>query len=161
MYEFAFSYQKNKVIQALRRHFLSRKEIRLMIILVNVFAITSAVLYFMHKIRPEPFLLGSFVWVLLIIGIFFILPFTIYRKEKTFGDSFRLQLSDEGLRLENERGYVNWKWSAIQTYFETETFFHLYFSAKSFFLVPKDGMTDAFKDELRKGLRANARQVRF
>lgn len=161
MYHFAFSYNKNKVIQALRRHFLSRKEIRLMIILVNVFAITSAVLYFMHKIRPEPFLLGSFIWVFLIIGIFFILPFTIYRKEKTFKDRFNLQVNDDGLRLENERGYVDWKWSAVQSYFETETFFHLYFSAKSFFLVPKDEMPDDFKDALRKGLRAHARQIRF
>ena len=37
-----FSYDKGQVLQALRYHFLSKKEIRLMIILVNVFALASA-----------------------------------------------------------------------------------------------------------------------
>jgi hypothetical protein len=35
----SFTYDKKQVLQALRYHFLSRKEIRLMIILVNVFAL--------------------------------------------------------------------------------------------------------------------------
>ena len=39
-----FGYEKGQVIQALRYHFISRPEIRIMIILVNVFALASLVL---------------------------------------------------------------------------------------------------------------------
>ena len=58
---FKFSYNKKQIIQGLRYHFISRREIKLMMILVNVFAIGSAVLFYTKKIRPEPFLLGSFI----------------------------------------------------------------------------------------------------
>ena len=44
-----FSYNKNQVLQALRYHFLSRREIRFMIILVNIFALASAVLFYLKK----------------------------------------------------------------------------------------------------------------
>ena len=37
-----FDYDKGKVIQALRYHFITRREIKVMMILVNVFAILSA-----------------------------------------------------------------------------------------------------------------------
>ena len=40
-----FTYNKGKVIQALRYHFITRKEIKGMMILVNVFAIVSAALF--------------------------------------------------------------------------------------------------------------------
>ena len=45
-----FEYEKGQVLQALRYHFISRPEIRIMIILVNVFALASLVLYAMKKI---------------------------------------------------------------------------------------------------------------
>ena len=42
-----FSYNKQQVLQALRYHFLGRPEIRIMIIVVNVFALISAALFFL------------------------------------------------------------------------------------------------------------------
>jgi hypothetical protein len=50
-----FEYHKQKVIQALRYHFISRKEIKVMMVLVNVFAILSAGLFFFKKISPLAF----------------------------------------------------------------------------------------------------------
>ena len=50
-----FGYEKAQVIQALRYHFISRKEIRLMLILVNVFAIASIVLYAFGKVGAMAF----------------------------------------------------------------------------------------------------------
>lgn len=47
-----FTYEKAKVIQALRFHFISRREIKIMIILINVFAITSAILFYVKKLIP-------------------------------------------------------------------------------------------------------------
>jgi len=55
--EFSFSYDKKKVIQALRLHFIAQREIKIMMILVNVFAILSAILFYQKIIRPEPFYL--------------------------------------------------------------------------------------------------------
>ncbi|MEP6712165.1 MAG: YcxB family protein, partial [Ferruginibacter sp.] len=60
-----FTYNKGKVIQALRYHFISRPEIKIMMILVNVFAIFSAALYFFKLIKPMPFLVSSMLWFFL------------------------------------------------------------------------------------------------
>ena len=61
-----FEYDKKKVLQALRYHFVWQSEIRILLILVIVFDIVSAILYMIGKVRPEPFLLGSFIWLLYI-----------------------------------------------------------------------------------------------
>ena len=145
----SFSYEKKKVTQALRYHFIQKNEIRVLIILVNVFAIVSAILFYMKKIRPEPFLLGSFIWIMLMASFWYILPQSIYRKAATFKDSFIIDFRDDEVRLENERGYVQWPWSKFTRFFESPHFFHLYFDSKSFFLVPKGEMTEAFRHELR------------
>ena len=54
-----FGYEKGQVIQALRYHFISRQEIRIMLILVNVFALASVTLYALGKITPMAFFMGS------------------------------------------------------------------------------------------------------
>jgi ABC-type Mn2+/Zn2+ transport system permease subunit len=58
-----FGYDKGQVMQALRYHFISRPEIRIMIIVVNVFALGSLILYAMKTITPFAFLVGSLLWV--------------------------------------------------------------------------------------------------
>ena len=145
----SFSYNKKKVIQALRYHFVQRNEIRILIVLVNVFAIVSAILFYIKKIRPEPFLLGSFIWLMLMATFWYFLPNSIYKKAATFQDSFIIDFKEDEIRLENERGYMNWPWKTFTRFFESPHFFHLYFDSKSFFLVPKDGMSDEFTHELR------------
>lgn len=145
----SFSYEKKKVIQALRYHFVQRNEIRILIVLVNVFAIISAILFYTRKIRPEPFLLGSFIWLMLMATFWYFLPNSIYRKAATFRDSFIIDFKEEEIRLENERGYTNWSWRSFTRFFESPHFFHLYFDSRSFFLVPKEGMSDEFTHELR------------
>ncbi len=145
----SFSYNKKKVIQALRYHFVQRNEIRVLIVLVNVFAIISAILFYTKKIRPEPFLLGSFIWLMLMATFWYFLPNSIYKKAATFQDSFIIDFRDDEIRLENERGYTTWQWKTFSRFFESPHFFHLYFDSKSFFLVPKDGMSDELTHELR------------
>ena len=145
----SFSYEKKKVIQALRYHFVQRPEIRILIVLVNVFAIVAAILFYTKKIRPEPFLLGSFIWLILMATFWYFLPNGIYKKAETFQDSFIIDFQDEQIRLENERGFVNWPWTKFNHFFESPHFFHLYFDAKSFFLIPKENMGEEFKHELR------------
>ena len=78
-----FGYDKRQVIQALRYHFISRREIRLMLILVNVFALATIIMYAMKKITPMPFFVGSSLWIVLMISFWFILPFMVYRKAVT------------------------------------------------------------------------------
>lgn len=145
----SFSYEKKKVIQALRYHFVQRPEVRVLIVMVNVFAILSAVLFYMKKIRPEPFLLGSIIWLLLMATFWYILPNSIYKKSATFQDSFIISFRADEIQLENERGAVQWPWNKFTRFFESPHFFHLYFDSKSFFLVPKEGMGDEFRHELR------------
>lgn len=145
----SFSYEKSKVIQALRYHFIQKQEVRVLVVLVNVFAIGSAILLYTKKIRPEPFLLGSFIWLMLMASFWYFLPNSIYKKAATFRDSFIISFTEAEVRLESERGYVEWPWKKFSRFFESPYFFHLYFDAKSFFLVPKDGMREDFRHELR------------
>ena len=134
------NYQKNKVMQALRYHFIQRTEIRILMIVVNVFAIASAALFYWKLIRPEPFLLGSLIWLGLMAAFWYIMPRSIYAKSPTFRDSFTVYLQDEEVQLENDRGSAQWEWKQFSRYFESPYFFHLYFSPRSFFLLPKDGV---------------------
>ena len=144
-----FSYNKAKVLQALRYHFITRKEIKLLMIMVNIFAIASAALFFFKKISPLAFLTGSVLWFSLMLVVWFILPNIIYRKAATFKDSFTVSLEDQHLFLENERGSRSWPWKAFSGFVESPHFFHLYFDTRSFFLIPKE----AFKEEDLAGAR--------
>jgi hypothetical protein len=148
-----FTYNKQKVIQALRYHFITRREIKVMMILVNVFAILSATLFFFKKISPYAFLISSVLWFFLMIIFWFLLPYMVYRKADTFKDRFRAKLSDDEFRIENERGGRSWGWGEFSTWIESPHFFHLYFNKRSFFIVPKDAFEGDAVHEARKILR--------
>ena len=134
-----FTYDKRQVIQALRYHFITRPELRIMIILVNVFALTAAILFYLKKITPLAFLIGSLLWFGLMISIWFILPGVVYRRAATFQDHFTMDFGEEQFTLGNERGSHSWPWKALSSFLESPHFFHLYFDSRSFFLVPKSG----------------------
>lgn len=137
-----FGYDKKQVIQALRYHFLMRPEIKILLVFINVFAILSAVMFYLHKIQPISFLLFSLLWFILMLIIWRILPGSIYRRSATFKDHFIMHFREEAVTLETERGSKDWSWQAFSSFLESHYYFHLYFDARSFFLVPKD----AFKD---------------
>lgn len=147
-----FSYDKGKVLQALRYHFIWQPEIRVLLIVVIVFDIISAILYMIGKIRPEPFLLGSLIWLIFLVSFWFILPNSIYKRTSAFRENFNIDFENSGVLLQNDRGYVEWDWARFSKFIESPNFFHLYFSAKSFFLVPKDNMNADFRHDLRQVL---------
>lgn len=143
-----FSYDKKQVLQALRYHFLSKREIRLMIVLVNVFALLSAVLFYLKKILPFAFLMGSFLWFILMITFWFVLPGLVYRRAATFKDHFTMNFESDHFSLGNERGSRSWAWTELRNFIETPNFFHLYFDSRSFFLVPKNSLLSS--DEVQQ-----------
>ena len=109
----------------------------MLMVLVNIFAIFSAALFYFKKVSPLAFLVSSLLWVVLMISFWFIMPSAVYRKASTFKDTFDMFFSETGIRLENDRGYTEWGWNKFSTYFETPHFIHLYFDSRSFFLIPK------------------------
>jgi len=154
-----FSYDKQQVLQALRYHFFSKPEIRIMIILVNVFALSSAVLYYFKKITPLAFLSGSFLWFFLMISFWFVLPGAVYKRASTFKDHFIMTFEDETFSVGNERGSRSWPWRKLSKYVESPHFFHLYFDSRSFFLVPKTGFGNSNEvHELRQLLKDKVRK---
>ncbi|MEP7253169.1 MAG: YcxB family protein [Ginsengibacter sp.] len=148
-----FTYNKPKVLQALRYHFITRKEIKIMMILVNVFAIFAAGLYFFKKVSAYAFLGSSMLWFILMISFWFILPNIIYRKAATFKDRFKVSFEDQHMFLENERGSRSWPWTAFSSVIESPHFFHLYFDSRSFFIIPKDAFEGASLYEARQMLK--------
>jgi YcxB-like protein len=154
-----FGYDKKQVIQALRYHFLTRPEIKVLFVLVNVFAILSAVLFFMKKIQPLSFLLFSMLWFVLMLVIWRLLPSGIYKRSHTFRDNFSMDISENEVVLMTERGSKAWQWKDFSSFVESPYFFHLYFDARSFFLVPKDAFTDLTAlQEARAILRNNIKK---
>jgi hypothetical protein len=141
-----FGYEKGQVLQALRYHFISKPEIRIMLILVNVFALASITLYAFHKVTEAAFFVGSFLWIVLMISFWFILPGIVYRRAETFKHTFSMDFEPGGFTLSHERGNRSWPWEALSSFIESPHFFHLYFDSRSFLLVPKSGCRD--KDEV-------------
>jgi YcxB-like protein len=133
-----FGYDKKQVLQALRYHFITRPEIKILLIVVNVFTIISAILVYLHKIQPLSFLIFSLLWFLLLITIWRILPSGIYKKSFTFRDHFTMELEEREVVLQTHKGAHAWQWNDFSGFVESPYFFHLYFNSRSFFLVPKD-----------------------
>jgi hypothetical protein len=133
-----FTYNKAKVIQALRYHFISRREIKVMMIMVNVFAIASAILFYLKKVHPLAFLVSSLLWFVLMIVFWYLMPQMVYRRAQTFKDRLRAVITPSEFRIENERGGRSWAWGDFSTWMESPHFFHLYFTSRSFFIVPKE-----------------------
>ena len=148
-----FTYSKPKVLQALRFHFFSRNEIKIMIVVVNIFAISAAVLYFTGKVSPLAFLLSSTLWFALMLAFWFVLPIIIYKKAATFKDHFKVSFEDQHMFLENERGSRSWPWKDFSSFVESTNFFHLYFNSQSFFLIPKTAFQKVNLHEVRKFLK--------
>jgi hypothetical protein len=90
-----------------------------------------------------PFLVGSLLWIVLMISFWFILPYMVYRKAVTFKHEFSMTFSEEGFTLAHERGSKDWEWKKLSNYLESPHFFHLYFDSRSFLLVPKNGCKDS------------------
>jgi hypothetical protein len=137
-----FGYNKRQVLDGLRGHFFARPEIRTMVIIINVFAILSAILFFFKKIQALPFLLFSVLWFCLWISVRRLLPLSIYKKSATFRDTFVLTIEDRGILLETRKGSQLWTWDDFSGFKETLYFFHIYFNARSFFMIPKDSFKD-------------------
>jgi YcxB-like protein len=137
-----FGYNKKQVLDGLRGHFFGRPEIKILAILINVFAILSAVLFALKRIQAMPFIIFSVLWFFLWISIRIVLPLSIYKKSATFKDTFILSLDEKGLLLETQRGQQLWEWRVFSAFKETAYFFHVYFDARSFFLIPKDSFKD-------------------
>lgn len=130
-----------------------------MIILVNVFAIATFTLYFLKKIQPMPFLIGSLMWIVLMVSFWYILPFMVYRKAVTFKHEFSMTFEEEGFSLGHENGSKSWQWEKLKNYLESPHFFHLYFDSRSFFLVPKSGCKDDDEVfELRKLIKGKVKK---
>jgi hypothetical protein len=137
---FPISYNKSEVLQALRYHFIKQREIKSLMIFINVYAIITAVLLFMKKIRPEPFLLGSIMWILLMAFFWFVLPKMFFRKTTLFKENWDFNYNNERATLVCNLGEASWEWNTVTYYFESPYFFHFYFSPKSFFIIPKENI---------------------
>lgn len=154
-----FGYEKKKVLQALRYHFISRPEIRIMLILVNVFALASILLYAFKKVTPLAFFVGSLLWIVLMISFWFILPYSVYKRAITFRHEFSMDFENDHFTLRHEKGSKTWQWTALKQWLESPHFFHLYFDSRSFLLVPKSGCrNDDEIQELRKLIKENTRK---
>jgi hypothetical protein len=132
------SYSKPKVIQALRYHFISRPEVRILLILVNVFALASAALFYFKKIQPFAFMIGSFLWFTLMLTFWFFLPRIVYRKSSTFKEEIDITFYPQSIDLGTSRGHATWTYDRFSYFIESPHFFHLYINERSFFLIPKD-----------------------
>ncbi len=131
------TYHRRKTLQALRYHFISRKEIKFLLILVNIFSIVAAALFFFKKISPQAFLLSSFLWFTLMIIFWYALPMFIYHRSSTFKEKVGFEFNEKDIILSTVRGNAKWPYRNFQYYMESPHFFHLYINDRSFFYCLK------------------------
>jgi hypothetical protein len=143
------SYQKAQVLEALRYHFIKQPEIKTLMIVVNVYAILTGILLFLKKIRPELFLLGSVLWIVLLILFWYLMPNIFYKKTALFTYNWDFSFDNQKASLQSMQGEAAWSWEEVSHYFESPHFFHIYFGPKTFFLIPNDNMTLEIKQTLR------------
>lgn len=143
-----FTYHKGKVIQALRYHFITRREIKAMMILINVFALASAALFFFKKVNPLAFLMSSVLWFVLMLAFWYILPLLVYKRSAIFREVLRAQVDESGITLETERGSQYFAYTKFEKLIDSPHFYHLYLNARSFFIIPKE----AFASEEQRAL---------
>lgn len=157
-----FGYEKKKVIQALRYHFISRPEIRIMIIIVNVLAIALLAAFAMQYLQPKHYLTFSLLWVLLMLSFWFIFPYATYNRTQMFREEYTMHFTEAGFTLEHTRMQRSWPWDALVYYLESPFYFHLYFGPRTFLLVPKDAcegddevhaLRTLIKEHVKKGVR--------
>lgn len=138
-----FSYDKKKVIQALRYHFISRPEIRIMLILVNVFAVVLFIAFWLKYLKPSHYLVFSVLWIVLMLCFWYLFPHAVYRQTTMFKNPYYMNFSEQQFSLHHESGNSKtWEWDALNNYLESPHFFHLYFSPKVFLLLPKEACKD-------------------
>jgi len=147
-------YQKPQVLQALRYHFIKQSEIKTLMIVVNVYAIATGILLFFKKIRPELFLLGSILWIILLLLFWYTIPALFYRKAELFKQSWQFSFDQEQAQLYSNLGSAQWSWAEMTHYFESPYFFHFYFGPKTFFLIPKENIPFDVQQDL-KGVLSN------
>ena len=147
--QYSISYIKNEVLQALRYHFIKQTEIKSLMVIVNLYAIVTAVLLFMKKIRPEPFLLGSVLWLVLMAFFWYVLPTLFYKKTTLFKEKWEFSFNEKEATLVSTIGEASWGWETVTHYFESPHFFHFYFGPKSFFIIPKSTISVEDQDHIR------------
>ena len=103
-------YKKPQVLEALRYHFMKQSEIKTLMIVVNVYAIATGVLLFLKKIRPELFLLGSILWIVLLLLFWFAMPALFYRKAELFKQDWQFEFDAQSANLYSSLGSANWTW---------------------------------------------------
>lgn len=154
--QISFEYTRGKVMQALRYHFLSRPEIKVSAIIVVVFSLISGVFLFLKKIQPQVFLLFSIVWLAFFIMVFYLMPYLVYQQAKrVFSAKYHAYFAPQYFCIENEAGRNEWTWDRFSNYFESPNFIHLYFSKRSFFLIPKEQISQENLKNIRVLLSKN------
>lgn len=154
--QITFRYEKTAVINALRTHFVSRRETKILRILMVVFFLLALWAY-TKGIVPYSLVVVLFaVIILLTIVFWFILPKSIYRKTRTFAEpSITLDVNDEGISISTHGGAHRLPWSSFNRVLESPVFYYLYRSNNSFFLIPADAFPDpaeraSFSELLRR-----------
>lgn len=138
-----FGFDKKKVIKALRLYFISRREIRFMIILVNVFAILLLAAFILGYLGATNYIVFCTLWAVLMVFFWFVFPYSVYSKTAMFKHEYSMSFDEQNFSLEHNGRGKSWPWSALKKYMESPDFFHLYFDSRTFLLVPKDGCKDS------------------
>lgn len=163
MAEVRFKYDKAEVINALRFHFLNRRETKILKILCIILFLFALWGYW-TSIVSYGLLVGVFVVIVLLTVVFwFILPSAIYRKARTFHEpSISLQYNGEGVAIGTQAGAKHLPWQSFHRVLETNDFFYLYRNSNSFFLIPtKAFASETDRTSFSKFLRGHIEQYSF
>ncbi len=132
-----FKYRRREVIEALRFHFMNKPEIKLFRTFLILLVIAAFIGYFTDYISLNALTWIFIIFIALVFLLWFILPFSVYRRAHTFREpELTLSVSEETLTIGTNKGKSRIAWQRFSNVMETKDFFYLYRSNKSFFLIP-------------------------
>lgn len=144
--ELHFQYEERNVINALRFHFMNRPEIKLFKTILIVTIVFVFVGYFTNFITLKTLVWIFLLLIVLILFFWYILPFSVYKRAKTFKEpEITLRCTEDTLTIVTKQGESRIPWSRFSSVVETQACFYLYRTNKSFFLIP--AYTFADRDE--------------
>ena len=138
-----FHYDKQAVIDALRFHFMNRPEMKFFKVVLILMILSAFAGYFFGMLVLSALIWIFLLFVVLVLFFWYILPYSVYRKARTFREKdIRLDWDTRSLTIVTDSGQRTLPWDRFSNVLETSKFFYLYQSNKSFFLIPAAAFAD-------------------
>ncbi len=135
----SFRYSESEYVQAIRSHFANRLRLKSDIAVILGLAIIAA--YFWNTGGMQTFVgvagMGSLVLSAMLVGVFFVAPRRMFRRNPKLHDEYSLTFSDVGIRFHTAHIDSQLAWTLYTHVVVNANSYLLYYGESQFSVIPK------------------------